>query len=64
MTLIDSRTSYRPTARAVEPSRHTEHLTIRSVDPTNPAQLRRAGAGLDRPRPLVFHQSEVATAAA
>lgn len=43
----------------------SSHGTLEhSVDPTDPAQLRRVGAGLDRSRPLVFHQSEVTAAAA
>ena len=63
MTLIDSRSACPPAARAVEPSLRTEHLTTCSVDPTDPARLRHVGAGIDRPRPLVFHQSEVTTAA-
>lgn len=49
MTLIDSRTSYRPTVRAAKPNLRTEHLTTCSVDPTDPAQLRRAFAHVPTP---------------
>lgn len=49
MTLIDSRTSYRPTARAVEPNARTECSATCSANPSDSAQLRRAFAHVPTP---------------